>query len=63
MVGILCMSITSAAIMGLLMKFVDGKGSSPEQGGGVMDRAARREMRGQRGFGWRKVKKVDSLGK
>ena len=49
--------------MGLLMKFVDGKGSSPEQGGGVMDRAARREMRGQRGFGWRKVKKVDSLGK
>ncbi|CUS08865.1 unnamed protein product [Tuber aestivum] len=50
MIGILCMSILSAITMGLLMKFVDGK-KTPEQQGAVMDRAARRELRGQRGFG------------
>ncbi|PWW72902.1 MFS general substrate transporter [Tuber magnatum] len=50
MIGILCMSILSAITMGLLMKFVDGR-KTPEEQGAVMDRAARRELRGQRGFG------------
>lgn len=44
------MSILSATTMGLLMKFVDGK-KTPEEQGAVMDRAAKRELRGQRGFG------------
>ncbi|RPA96572.1 MFS general substrate transporter [Choiromyces venosus 120613-1] len=49
MIGILCTSILSAVTMGLLIKYVDGK-KTPEEQGAVMDRAARREMRGQRGF-------------
>lgn len=37
--------------MGLLIKFVDGKKESADDMDAVLDGAARREMRGQRGFG------------
>ncbi|KAL7272846.1 hypothetical protein RUND412_004329 [Rhizina undulata] len=49
MVGILGMSILSAIVMGLLVKFVDG-GKRNVDIDGIVDGAARRERRGQRGF-------------
>ncbi|KAH0615312.1 uncharacterized protein H6S33_000948 [Morchella sextelata] len=53
MIGILCISILSAIIMGFLVKYVDGRKTSGEEV--LLDRAARREQGGQRGFAgfWR----------
>ncbi|RPB13422.1 MFS general substrate transporter [Morchella conica CCBAS932] len=53
MIGILCISILSAITMGFLVKYIDGRKTSGE--GVLLDRAARREQRGQRGFSgfWR----------
>ena len=59
MVGILCLSILSAAVMTLLLRFVDGRpgakqvssGSSTIEGEGTgLDGAAKRELQ-ERGFG------------
>jgi hypothetical protein len=47
MIAILCISIISATTMGFLVKFVDGKEELATE---EMDGAARRELRGQRGF-------------
>lgn len=50
MIGILCLSILSAIAMGFLVKFIDGNQEQGEDTGLVLDGAARRERRGQRGF-------------
>lgn len=50
MIGILCLSILSAVAMGFLMKFIDRGKEREEDSSPVLDGAARRERRGQRGF-------------
>lgn len=50
MIGILCLSILSAIAMGVLVKFIDGGKERGEDSSLVLDGAARRERRGQRGF-------------